>query len=74
MCGVDADKEWDGDSSAVGGEELVLAVLEIVVKAAAVELLNARAGMGSKKSKFKKAKTAKASSPKKKAAAKKKTA
>jgi DNA topoisomerase-1 len=47
--------------------------VEAVTMAAAVELLNARAGMGSKKSKFKKAKTAKAA-PKKKAAAKKKSA
>jgi len=48
--------------------------VDAVTMAAAVELLSARAGMGGKKSKFKKAKTAKASSPKKKAAPKKKSA
>ena len=47
--------------------------MEAVTMAAAIELLNARAGMGGKKAKKTKAKTAKASAPKKKAA-KKKTA
>jgi DNA topoisomerase-1 len=47
--------------------------VEAVTMAAAIELLNARAGMGGKKAKKTKAKTAKASAPKKKAA-KKKTA
>ena len=47
--------------------------VEAVTMAAAIELLNARAGMGGKKAKKAKAKTAKASAPKKKAA-KKKTA
>jgi DNA topoisomerase-1 len=51
-------------------------LVEAVTMAAAIELLNARAGMGGKKAKGRgpKAKTAKASTPKKKAAPKKKTA
>jgi DNA topoisomerase I len=48
--------------------------VDAVTMAAAIELLNARAGMGGKKARRGTAKTAKAAGAKKKAAPKKKTA